>query len=386
MLWLTEDRKRKIIAQTKRKSVGGESLESSTSPGQNQSPDHGELKSTGVACKRSRLEDGFERRSQPFSGQRWTWLEERSGGVFNEATLPHHMAHVRSSDSDVTGVYGHDHVPSQFSAHPHSSHPETFWRTLFTDGNKEMNPGKSRLFDFGHATTPFNTPVPLTSFSPAEYSQPWNPTSHNPFMSSFSPNQVLPAMSSMTSPPSHTDTYPETHFVTLYSPLQLDTESSASAYTGYLHHYLTVVLPLQYRLGSKALSDFLGSLALTRDDVMTAAASLAALHLSSQRTAAISYVSNALDLPGNPDPTLASSDDSDALIATTTHQQSVQKLGNGSSLDLASEEVIVSTVFAASYHLFSGGISKGWEHLVELNQRCLGIALGSSPEVMGGPT
>ena len=149
----------------------------------------------------------------------------------------------------------------------------------------------------------------------------------------------------------------------------------------YLHHYLNVVLPLQYRFGSRQLTDLIGPLAMTRKEVLTSAASLAALHLVAQRT------HKPLNLPTSWTAADEAIDDGtgdrDTLIAKSTHRRSIERLRFLSSEDLTSEDTIVSALFAISFHLFSGGTSREWREVMLTSQRCLSAALSASPELSG---
>jgi len=144
----------------------------------------------------------------------------------------------------------------------------------------------------------------------------------------------------------------------------------------YLHHYLKVVLPLQYRFtGSLSIGELVAPLAMAKTEVLTSVSSLAALHMSVKRNRAA-------------DPTtfvavLGSTDD-DARIAISSHRASIERLRFISSSDFTAEDVILSAMFAVSYHTFMGGTSKEWKELLAISQRCLSAALAGSPELIGG--
>ena len=152
-------------------------------------------------------------------------------------------------------------------------------------------------------------------------------------------------------------------------------EPSTVTDLGYLHHYLNVVLPVQYRFGFKSMAELVAPLAMTCPKVLSSASSLAALHLTTQRS----------KRPFNSEEGEASLTDVDAIIALTSHQEATDRLKFLSSSDLTSEDVIVSALFAISFHLFSGGTSKGWSDMLETARRCLASALASSPEVTTSP-
>lgn len=168
--------------------------------------------------------------------------------------------------------------------------------------------------------------------------------------------------------------------LSVFSPSQFG--AAHNSHVEYLYHYLNVVLPLQYRLGSRALTDLIGPLAMTRDNVLTAAASLAAQHLAVQRTKKPLILSSSWKDGSD---ILTQSDDNDTMIATSAHRQSIERLRFLSSEDLTSEDVIVSALFAISFHLFSGGTSREWQEVMATSQRCLSAALNGSPEITGTP-
>ena len=155
-----------------------------------------------------------------------------------------------------------------------------------------------------------------------------------------------------------------------------DSAASRAPDLGYLHHYLNVVLPLQYRFAFKLMAEIVAPLAMSRPQVLTSASSLAALHLAAKRTMR-PYHMTTLD-------TSTSSMDTDAIVAFTSHQEATDKLKFLSGSDLTNEDVIVSALFAISFHLFSGGTAKGWADNLATARRCLSSALAASPEVTLG--
>jgi hypothetical protein len=144
----------------------------------------------------------------------------------------------------------------------------------------------------------------------------------------------------------------------------------------YLHHYLNVVLPLQYRFkGSLSIGELVAPLAQAKAEVLTSVSSLAALHMSVKRNRAV-------------DPTrfvtaLGETDD-DARVAIASHRDSIERLRFISSDDFTSEDIILSAMFAVSYQTFMGGTSKEWKEVLAISQRCLSAALAGSPELTGG--
>ncbi|OCF76859.1 hypothetical protein I204_02566 [Kwoniella mangroviensis CBS 8886] len=169
----------------------------------------------------------------------------------------------------------------------------------------------------------------------------------------------------------------------------------------YLHHYLNVVLPLQYRIIGITITmgDFVGSLALRCNEVLTSVSSLAALHMVAQRskkrlakieeeTASVeedeeqgegkgsSQVRNQFTSLDEDD-----EDDDDVNVAITSHRKTLERLRFISSKDLVAEEIILSVCFAISYNVFCGGTSKKLKELISISRRCLSAALYSSPEL-----
>jgi hypothetical protein len=206
---------------------------------------------------------------------------------------------------------------------------EDVWRILFGDNT-------------GFTPTPGPPPPPMQSFAEPD------PTIDLPLLSVFSPS--------------------------VYG-------AADNRHVEYLHHYLNQVLPRQYRFGQRQLTDLIGPLAMTRKEVLTSAASLAALHLVAQRT------QKPMSLPTSWTAADEAIDegtyDNDTLIATSAHRRSIERLRFISSEDLTSEDVIVSALFAISFHLFSGGTSREWREVMQTSQRCLSAALSASPELNG---
>ena len=196
--------------------------------------------------------------------------------------------------------------------------------------------------------------------------------------SGFTPSPTPQPPPAQIQPFNEPDPTTDLTLLSVFSPSQFG--ATENRHVSYLHHYLNVVLPLQYRLGSRQLTDLIGPLAMTRNNVFDSAASLAALHLVAQRT------QKPLVLPTSwndgPD-IIVDSSDSDMVVARSTHRQSLERLRFLSSDDLTSEDVIVSALFAISFHLFSGGTSREWKEVMATSQRCLSAALNGSPEITG---
>ena len=156
----------------------------------------------------------------------------------------------------------------------------------------------------------------------------------------------------------------------------------ASPNFAYLHHYLNVVMPLQFRTAkSLAIGEIVVPLAFQRSEILTSISSLSALHLASKRTGLLTA-----EKAKSPSDTLFPGDspsDTDALIARSAHRDSVDRLRYVSSENLAAEDVIFPALFAVSYYLFMGGTSAQWREVIAMCQKCLFAALAASPDLTG---
>ncbi|WWD21426.1 hypothetical protein CI109_105911 [Kwoniella shandongensis] len=163
----------------------------------------------------------------------------------------------------------------------------------------------------------------------------------------------------------------------------------------YFQHYLTHVLPLQYKLmgSSRCMGELVIPLASARSDVLASVSSLAALHLASQRARSRRLESsssgritpiNGTDGNGRDRYGIDSLDvgDEDAIVAASSHNKSIAKLQFLSPQDLVSEAVIIPVLFAISYHLFSGGTTKSLRDILSVAQKCLSASLSLSPELL----
>ncbi|WVF69939.1 hypothetical protein IAT40_004724 [Kwoniella sp. CBS 6097] len=191
--------------------------------------------------------------------------------------------------------------------------------------------------------------------------------------------------------PRVTGSSPISPFLTIPSPTATAILTSAATPTPspslvYIQYFLSVVLPLQYRVitVSMEMADLVTPLALSRNEVLHSVSALAALHMAAKRTKkrlAISSPRITL-LDGDSPEELTSENDADVQFATTSHRKTVERLRFMSPSDLTAEEIVISVLFSISYHLFSGGTSKHLNELVGILRRCLSAALLSSPEVM----
>lgn len=142
----------------------------------------------------------------------------------------------------------------------------------------------------------------------------------------------------------------------------------------YLHHYLTIVLPLQYRFKIKAMSECIAPLAMSDPEIFKSASCLAALHWSASKYRC---------LPSLPESPEGMSGDTEAIIAQTMHKNNLDRLRVTTSEKLTDEAVILPALFALSYYLFLGGTSHEWADILALARRCLAAAFAASPEVTG---
>jgi len=114
---------------------------------------------------------------------------------------------------------------------------------------------------------------------------------------------------------------------------------------------------------------------LAKTEVLTSVSSLAALHMSVKRNKAVTPTTFV---------TALGDADEDARVAIVSHENSIERLRFISSNDFTSEDIILSAMFAVSYHTFMGGTSKGWKEVLAISQRCLSAALAGSPKLTGG--
>ena len=122
----------------------------------------------------------------------------------------------------------------------------------------------------------------------------------------------------------------------------------------YLHHYLNVVLPMQFHRKNMGLGDSVAHLAMTHPDILDAVSSLAALHMGAQRTRQ-----------------LCAPTDNDVIYAQTTHRKTIDRLRMIAVEDFPTEQIIILAIFATSFQLFSGGTAKMWREAIAVCQRCL---------------
>jgi len=158
--------------------------------------------------------------------------------------------------------------------------------------------------------------------------------------------------------------------------------SDGSPHMAYLHHYLNVVMPLQFRTAkSAAIGELVLPLAFQRSEILTSISSLAALHLAQKRTG--NFTDNTATIPaGGLFPAYISSD-TDAVVARSSHRDSIERLRHVTAENLTAEDVIFPSLFAVSYYLFMGGTSTQWKEVIGMCQKCLFAALAASPDLTG---
>ncbi|ORX36937.1 fungal-specific transcription factor domain-domain-containing protein [Kockovaella imperatae] len=310
---------------------------------------------------------------------------------------------------------------------PVETHDRSSWLSAF-DGSSESIPPTRSGRPSAHDGPPWKTPAPFEQVAGAELLNDWDTTFARPNgvpngfrddpthgQSVLLPNDDMTVTIHRTSPqsqsadaaiqdmwkilfgpdtpppplpassPIHQAPPPATHSeltfpLTIFRPMPaasvaplMAASSSEIPDLGYLHHYLNVVLPLQYRFAFKSMAELVTPLAMSNPQVMSSTSSLAALHLSAQRTnTPFTMLTSETD---------ASFNDVDAIVALTSHKDATDRLNFLSSSDLTSEDVIVSALFAISFHLFCGGTSREWVDVLATARRCLASALASSPEV-----
>ncbi|ODN94346.1 hypothetical protein L198_05203 [Cryptococcus wingfieldii CBS 7118] len=123
----------------------------------------------------------------------------------------------------------------------------------------------------------------------------------------------------------------------------------------YVHHYLNIVLPLQYRLLpiSVSMSELVAPLALRASEVFESVSSLAALHMVSRRNTnrtdvtAADYASRLLEVHDAHERgpmdlgSISEIENEDALVAVSSHQKSMERLRFLSPQDLTAQETIL---------------------------------------------
>lgn len=144
-------------------------------------------------------------------------------------------------------------------------------------------------------------------------------------------------------------------------PPPIESQGGGNTPNRYLHHYLNVVLPMQFHQKSSGISDLVAPLAMTQPDVLDAVSSLAALHMGAQRTRQ-----------------LCAPTDNDVIFAQATHRKTIDRLRMIPVEEFPTEQVVILAIFATSFQLFSGGTAKLWRETIAICQRCLSIMMSRS--------
>nr|XP_019044396.1 hypothetical protein I302_07680 [Kwoniella bestiolae CBS 10118]OCF23326.1 hypothetical protein I302_07680 [Kwoniella bestiolae CBS 10118] len=140
----------------------------------------------------------------------------------------------------------------------------------------------------------------------------------------------------------------------------------------YFHHYLTVILPLQFRFDNQPISDLVAPLALQNPRVLQAFSAIAALHIAHKKRR------QPILMDGNIGADHASSHNipnSDDVFARTTIQAIIRELKSVPTSELGSDDSILAALSANSFNLFDGGETKSWVETAELCRRCLTAVL-----------
>ncbi|WRT70443.1 uncharacterized protein IL334_007441 [Kwoniella shivajii] len=225
-----------------------------------------------------------------------------------------------------------------------------------TDGNHFVLSGSTRIGHDTHFTLPSSA---QTSYNPSDTMFSTQPTS--PIIDPDILNLLGLAPTNESAQPYY-PLYPQVPN-TLWFPCPVNTQSEDMRY---FHHYLTVILPLQYRFDNQPISDLVAPLALQHPGLLQALSSIAALHISRKR----------YPRSGNTTPSAINNyADPDDVFARTTLQATLKQLKSVPAADLGTDEFILAALTANSFNLFDGGEDKGWVETAELCRRCLTAVL-----------
>ncbi|WWC71791.1 uncharacterized protein I206_105750 [Kwoniella pini CBS 10737] len=137
----------------------------------------------------------------------------------------------------------------------------------------------------------------------------------------------------------------------------------------YFHHYLTVILPLQYRFDNQPMSDLVAPVALQNPRVLQALSAIAALHMShKKRPQAVPKG----DIPWEYSHLYPNTDD---VFARNIIQSTVRELKSIPAAELGTDGSILAALSANSFNLFDGGENKSWTETADLCRRCLAAVL-----------
>ncbi|EIW66654.1 hypothetical protein TREMEDRAFT_65037 [Tremella mesenterica DSM 1558] len=158
----------------------------------------------------------------------------------------------------------------------------------------------------------------------------------------------------------------------------------------YFHHYLEVVMPLQYKFDIQSISSLVTPLAFTHPAVFSSLCAIAALHMSAhRRIKAISnnpqidnrredlsrpYLTSRVSTRLRPEiPTRmkeATTDDEDLKFARQAINSTIEELRVTPSAEMTSDKAVVAAITASSFYLFDGGNKKGWRETAGHVRRC----------------
>ncbi|WVQ66777.1 uncharacterized protein L199_004968 [Kwoniella botswanensis] len=185
-------------------------------------------------------------------------------------------------------------------------------------------------------------------------------------------------------------------------PRSLSKSPSPDSVDRYFHHYLNVVLPLQFRFTMKSsAADLLAPLAMRDDTVMNGLKALAALHLSVYKNKDKTRNDKNKDSRGEGvvwDDIVAVDDEEelrtlriqedegeegekDKEVAERSFDKTIKSLRSPTSDPNETDGLLVSSISAISYVIFSGGIASEWVEALRIARKYLWGALRDSPEL-----
>ncbi|WWD03859.1 hypothetical protein V865_001915 [Kwoniella europaea PYCC6329] len=186
-------------------------------------------------------------------------------------------------------------------------------------------------------------------------------------------------------------------------PRSLSTSPSPDSVDRYLHHYLNVVLPLQFGFTMKSsAADLLAPLAMRDDTVMNGLKALAALHLSVYKNedknrnnkdkdirgedvvwddVVVVDEEEELRTPQEDEGEEGEEGEKDKEVAERSFDKTIKSLRSLTSNPNETDGLLVSSISAISYVIFSGGIAYEWVEALRIARKYLWGALRDSPEL-----
>nr|XP_018999887.1 uncharacterized protein I203_07412 [Kwoniella mangroviensis CBS 8507]OCF63348.1 hypothetical protein I203_07412 [Kwoniella mangroviensis CBS 8507] len=172
-------------------------------------------------------------------------------------------------------------------------------------------------------------------------------------------------------------------------PRSLSKSPSPDSVDRYFHHYLNVVLPLQFRFTMKSsAAHLLAPLAMRDDTVMNGLKALAALHLSvyrnqnTKRNAENNYQDQIHGGEGDVlYGALEEEGENDKEVAERSFDKTIKSLRSPTSNPNETDGLLVSSISAISYVIFRGGIASEWVEALRIARKYLWGALRDSPEL-----